>query len=83
MLGHKALGDRLKTYFIKNGIMGEGEPERVVSLFRDLGVQVELVDSRSEFFGALNGLSDPAGKREAITRTFYARKPPPSTIEAV
>ena len=27
MLGHKALGDRLKTYFVDNGIMREGEPE--------------------------------------------------------
>jgi len=37
MIGHKALGDRLKTYFVNNGIMREGEPERVVSLFRELG----------------------------------------------
>jgi GMP synthase (glutamine-hydrolysing) len=71
MLGHKALGDRLKTYFIENGIMRAGEPERIVSLFRDLGVQVELVDSRAEFFGALKGLTDPEEKREAITQTFY------------
>jgi len=29
MLGHKALGDRLKTYFIENGLMREGAPQRV------------------------------------------------------
>ena len=29
MIGHKALGDRLKTYFIENGLMREGEPQRV------------------------------------------------------
>ena len=27
LLGHKAMGDRLKTYFIENGLMREGEPE--------------------------------------------------------
>jgi GMP synthase PP-ATPase subunit len=27
MLGHRAFGDKLKTYFIDNGIMREGESE--------------------------------------------------------
>ena len=31
MLGHRALGDKLKTYFIENGLMREGEPQSVVS----------------------------------------------------
>ncbi len=71
MLGHKALGSRLKTYFIDNGLMREGEPEHIVSLFRQLGVKVEIIDARSQFFGALRGLKDPEEKREAITQTFY------------
>lgn len=71
LLGHRALGDRLKTYFVDNGIMREGEPEWVVSIFRDLGVNVELVDARDEFLDALAGVTDPEEKREAVTRTFY------------
>lgn len=71
MLAHKALGDRLKTYFIDNGIMREGEPEAVVSLFKDLGVTVELIDAKDQFFNALKGITDPEEKREAITQTFY------------
>ncbi|MFQ6131614.1 MAG: asparagine synthase-related protein, partial [Armatimonadota bacterium] len=71
MLGHKALGDRLKTYFIENGLMRQDEPQQIVSLFADLGVSVELVDARDEFFGALRGVTDPEEKREAITQTFY------------
>ena len=71
MLGHRALGDRLKTYFIENGLMREGEPQRVVSLFADLGVKVELLDAQDEFFAALAGVTDPEEKREAITQTFY------------
>jgi GMP synthase (glutamine-hydrolysing) len=73
MLGHRALGDRLKTYFIDNGIMREGEPQRVVALFAGLGVPVELIDARDEFFAALAGVTDPEEKREAITQTFYKR----------
>ncbi len=71
MLGHRALGDGLKTYFIENGLMREGEPQRVVSLFEKLGVSVEIVDAKKQFFSALKGLTDPEEKREAITRVFY------------
>jgi len=71
MLGHRALGNRLKTYFIDNGLMREKEPEYVVSLFRDLGVKVELIDAKRSFFQALKGITDPEQKREAITQTFY------------
>jgi GMP synthase (glutamine-hydrolysing) len=71
MLGHRALGERLRTVFIENGLMREGEPERVASLFSELGVTVEVVDARDEFLQALNGITDPEEKREAVTQTFY------------
>ncbi len=71
ILGHRALGERLKTVFIENGLMRQGEPERVTALFKELGVMVEIVDARDEFFAALEGITDPEQKREAITQTFY------------
>ncbi len=71
MLGHRALGERLKTYFVDNALMRAGEPERVVGIFRDLGVPVEIVDARDAFLGALAGVTDPEEKREAVTQTFY------------
>ncbi len=71
MLCHKALGDRLKTYFIDNGLMRQDEPAYVITLFKKLGVHVELLDAKKEFFNALKGLTDPEEKREAITQTFY------------
>jgi GMP synthase (glutamine-hydrolysing) len=71
MLGHRALGRRLKTYFIDNGIMRQDEPEKVVAIFRKLGVPVELVDAKNEFFKAFKGITDPEEKREAVTQTFY------------
>ena len=71
LLGHRALGKRLKTVFIENGLMREGEPRQVVALFRKLKVPVEIVDARAEFFAALRGIADPEEKREAITQTFY------------
>ncbi|MCK4584080.1 ExsB family transcriptional regulator [candidate division WOR-3 bacterium] len=71
MLGHKALGDRLKTYFIENGLMRENESQHIVSLFEKLGVPVEIVYAKEQFFAALKGITDPEEKREAITQTFY------------
>jgi len=71
LLAHKALGSRLRSYFIENGIMREGEPKYIVSLFRKMGVKVELIDARKQFFSALRGITDPEAKREAITQSFY------------
>ena len=72
LLAHKALGDRLKSYFIDSGLMREGEPQHIVSLFKGLGVAVEIVGAEEHFFKALRGKLDPEEKREAITQSFYA-----------
>lgn len=73
MLGHRALNTRLRTVFIQNGLMREGEPRRVADIFRKLGVTVEIVDVQYEFLEALKGITDPEQKREAITQTFYKK----------
>jgi GMP synthase (glutamine-hydrolysing) len=72
-LGHRALGNRLRTIFVDNALMREGEPQRVVETFGQMGIPVDIVDARDEFLSALRGLTDPEEKRNAITNTFYAR----------
>jgi len=72
MLAHKALGNRLKSYFIDSGLMREGEAEHIASVFKYLGVEVEIIDAQKQFFDALQEKLDPEEKREAITQTFYA-----------
>ena len=71
LLGHCALGERLRTVMVENGLMREGELERTAAVFADLGVPVEIIDARDAFFAALRGVRDPEAKREAITQTFY------------
>ncbi|MBW2311866.1 MAG: ExsB family transcriptional regulator [Deltaproteobacteria bacterium] len=71
MIGHRALGAQLRTYFIDTGLMREGESEYIASAFKAMGVHVELVDAKKTFFDALKGHTDPEEKREAITRSFY------------
>jgi GMP synthase (glutamine-hydrolysing) len=73
MLGHRALGKQLRTVFIQNGLMREGEPEQVAGFFKKLGVEIEIIDAQQEFLDALKGITDPEMKREAITQTFYKK----------
>lgn len=71
VLAHRAIGDQLKTIFVDNGLMREGEPEMVVKTFAKMGIPVDLIDARRQFLRALKGLTDPEAKRQAITDTFY------------
>ncbi|MCU0457369.1 MAG: GMP synthase (glutamine-hydrolyzing), partial [Bacteroidales bacterium] len=73
MLGHRALGKQLRTVFIQNGLMRDGEPEKVAGFFRKLGIKIEIIDAQKEFLKALKGITDPEKKREAITQTFYKK----------
>ncbi|MFO7696360.1 MAG: ExsB family transcriptional regulator [Anaerolineae bacterium] len=71
LLGHRALGQRLRTVIIENGLMRAGELEQTAALFRAMGVPVEIVPAEEAFFAALQVITDPEAKREAITQTFY------------
>ena len=71
LLGFKALGRQLKTYFIDSGLMRHQEPKYVVSIFKSMGVPVELINAKKQFFDALKGIEDPEKKRNAITHVFY------------
>jgi len=71
MLGNKALGANLKTYFIDNGMMRQDEPELVASVFKQLGVQIEIIDAKEQFLQGLKGIAEPEKKRETVSRIFY------------
>jgi len=71
MLGHRALGSRLKTYFIDSGLMRLNEPQQIVDIFRKLGIPVEIIDARDVFLQNLAGVIDPEEKREAVSQSFY------------
>lgn len=71
MLGHAALGSQLRTVIIDNGIMREGEPERVTEIFQGLGVKVDIIQAQQIFHDALKGVTDPEEKREVIRQCFY------------
>lgn len=71
VLGSRALGEKLKSFFIDTGVMRQGEGQAVLDDFEALGIKVELADAADEFFANLKGLTDPEEKRKAFRKTFY------------
>ncbi|MGH7294727.1 MAG: glutamine-hydrolyzing GMP synthase, partial [Polyangiaceae bacterium] len=71
VLCQKALGDRLTCIFVDNGLLRLGEAEQVVATFREsFRLRLVAVDARQQFFGALQGVTDPEQKRKVIGRVF-------------
>jgi GMP synthase (glutamine-hydrolysing) len=70
-LGHRAVGERLETVFLDDGLMREKEPESVAAVFKPLGIRVRIIDVKDRFFSALKGIEDPEEKRKAFRDTFY------------
>lgn len=71
VLAHWAIGENLKVIFIDDGLMREDEPEEVKQIFANLGIPVDIIDARDEFFAALKGKIDPEEKRKAFRNAFY------------
>jgi len=71
VLAHRALGSQLKVIFIDHGLMRESEPQEVKAAFARLGIEIEVIDSKNEFFKALSGKIDPEEKRKAFRYAFY------------
>lgn len=71
VLAHRAVGSQVKTVFLDDGLMREGEGEQVVGTFKGLGIEVEVKNVKEQFFSALKGIEDPEEKRKAFRHTFY------------
>ncbi|MFA8451475.1 MAG: glutamine-hydrolyzing GMP synthase [Bacteroidales bacterium] len=70
MLLHKAIGPNLHCIFVNNGLLRKNEFHDVLESYKGLGLNVTGVDATELFMSALEGISDPEGKRKAIGKTF-------------
>jgi GMP synthase (glutamine-hydrolysing) len=71
LLVHKAVGDRLSSFFIDNGVLRDGEADQVRRLFEGrFGLDFRFVDASDRFLEALAGVQDPERKRKVIGRQF-------------
>ncbi len=70
MLLHKAIGKNLYCIFVDNGLLRKNEFEEVLENYKGLGLNVKGVDAKSDFYKALEGITDPEAKRKAIGKVF-------------
>jgi GMP synthase (glutamine-hydrolysing) len=71
VLLHEAIGDQLTCVFVDTGLLRQGEPEEVVTLFRDhYNIPLVHKDASDLFLGKLAGVADPEQKRKIIGATF-------------
>lgn len=72
-LVHRAIGDRLTSVFVDNGLLRKREAEEVIDVFRDrLQMNVVHVDASARFLSRLAGVEDPEEKRRRIGHEFIA-----------
>ncbi len=71
VLVSRAIGERLVSIFVNNGLLRKNEEENVLRILRDeLGLNVVYVDASSRFLNALSGVVDPEEKRKIIGKEF-------------
>ena len=70
VLLQRILGDRLHCVFVNTGLLRHFESTQLVGKFKELNLNVQVVDAGAEFLGALTGISDPEQKRKVIGRVF-------------
>lgn len=66
----EAIGDNLICIFVDNGLLRKNEFEEVLASYKGLGLNVVGVDAKDRFYKALEGETNPEGKRKAIGRVF-------------
>jgi GMP synthase (glutamine-hydrolysing) len=69
---HQAIGDRLHSIFVNNGLLRKGEADQVQEMFkRRFGFKnFYYIDAEELFLARLEGIVDPEQKRKIIGYTF-------------
>jgi len=71
VLLHRAIGKQLTCVFVDNGVLREGEAQRVIEMFKKhLRINLRFARSGKIFIKKLKGVTDPEKKRKIIGRTF-------------
>jgi GMP synthase (glutamine-hydrolysing) len=70
---HRAVGGNLQCVILDNAFMRKQEPEHIAQLVSapPLGLPIRVLDVKTRFLKALEGLEDAEDKRKAFRETFY------------
>jgi len=71
VLLHQAIGPQLSCVFVDNGVLRQGEAEKVQEVFkRHFHMNLRFARAKKIFLERLKGVEDPEKKRKIIGRTF-------------
>jgi GMP synthase (glutamine-hydrolysing) len=71
VLLHRAIGKKLTCVFVDNGVLRQGEADRVIEMFKkNLQINLRFARCGKLFLKKLKGVTDPERKRKIIGRTF-------------
>lgn len=66
----EAIGDKLVSVFVDNGLLRANERAQVEAMFKSRNVPLITIDASEKFLGRLEGIKDPEQKRKIIGETF-------------
>ena len=66
----EAIGDKLVSVFVDNGLLRANERAQVEAMFKSRGVPLITIDASEKFLSRLEGIRDPEQKRKIIGATF-------------
>ena len=70
VLAHRAVGSLLHCVYVDTGFMRKGETDEVREMFKEMGIELQVVDASERFFSSLDGVTDPEKKRKVIGEQF-------------
>jgi GMP synthase (glutamine-hydrolysing) len=71
LLIHKAIGRRLRSVFIDNGLLRRNEPQQIKKIFRSMfHLNLAYAEKSKRFLKRLEGITDPEQKRKIIGEEF-------------
>jgi GMP synthase (glutamine-hydrolysing) len=71
VLLHKAIGKQLRCIFVNNGLLREGEAQKVIKTFKkNFRISLIYANAEQKFLSALKGIIDPEKKRKIIGHIF-------------
>lgn len=66
----KAIPNQLLCVYIDTGFMRKNETEEIRQAFKDMPLNLKIVDARARFVGKLKGVTDPETKRKIVGKEF-------------
>jgi GMP synthase (glutamine-hydrolysing) len=71
ILVHRAIGKKLRSIFIDNGLLRKDEPQQIKKVFRNMyHLNLDYVDRSKRFLMRLKGITEPEAKRKIIGEEF-------------